>query len=103
MTGKEEIAIEKELQSLKKLNKEISPELTTRLKYIVTSVNGDNEKSVINNFVDNMLSKDSLFLRQEISEVTPDIDLSQEIEIEGETVRVEIPMTVTFFWPISKR
>ena len=46
-----------------------------------------------------MLSKDSLYLRQEIAKNSPDIDLSQEIEIEGETVKVDIPMTVNFFWP----
>ena len=46
-----------------------------------------------------MLSKDSLSLRQEITKVTPDIDLSQEIDMEGDTVKVDIPMTVNFFWP----
>ena len=53
----------------------------------------------INNFVDNMLSRDSLFLRKEVSKVSPDIILQQEIEIEGDTVTVDIPMTVNFFWP----
>ena len=56
-------------------------------------------RSNINNYVDNMLSRDSLSLRQEISKVTPDINLTQEIDIEGETVKVDIPMTVNFFWP----
>jgi hypothetical protein len=99
LTGKEEKSIENELNSVRKLKKEVSPELTTRLRNIITSVDGNNEKSVINNFVENMLSKDSLYLRQEITKNSPDIDLSQEIEIEGETVRVDIPMTVNFFWP----
>jgi hypothetical protein len=99
LTGKEEKIIENELNSIKKLKKEISPELTTRLRHIITSIDGNTEQSNINNFVDNMLSKDSLYLRQEIAKNSPDIDLSQEIEIEGETVRVDIPMTVNFFWP----
>jgi len=46
-----------------------------------------------------MLSRDSLFLRDKVKEVTPDIDLTQEIDIEGDTVKVAIPMTVNFFWP----
>ena len=29
------------------------------------------------------------------------IELSQEVEIEGESVKVDIPMTVGFFWPES--
>jgi hypothetical protein len=99
LTGKEEKAIENELNGVKKLKKEVSPELTTRLRHIITSIDGDGEQNTINNFVNNMLSKDSLYLRQEIAKNSPDIDLSQEIEIEGETVKVDIPMTVSFFWP----
>jgi hypothetical protein len=29
--------------------------------------------------------------------------MEQEIEIEGETVKVNIPMTVNFFWPKTWR
>ena len=101
LTGKEEKLIEKDLDSIKKTGVEVLPELTTRLRHIITSVDGNNEQSVINNFVANMLSKDSLWLRQEIQRVSPDIDLQQEIEIEGEVVKVFIPMTTNFFWPNS--
>mgnify|MGYP001311257711 FL=1 len=48
-----------------------------------------------------MLSRDSMFLREQIKKNSPDIELSQEIEIGGETVKVNIPMTVGFFWPES--
>ena len=43
-----------------------------------------------------------MYLRKEISKVAPDIELSQEIEIGGESVKVDIPMTVGFFWPSSE-
>ena len=43
-----------------------------------------------------------MYLRKQIKKVTPDIELSQEIEIGGETVEVDIPMTVGFFWPDSE-
>ena len=46
-----------------------------------------------------MLSKESLYLRDEVARINPDIDLTQEIDIEGEAVEVTIPMTVEFFWP----
>ena len=46
-----------------------------------------------------MLARDSMHLRNEIKKVSPDIELKQEIEIGGETVKVTIPMTVGFFWP----
>ena len=99
LTGKDERMIDVELDKIRKLGVEVIPELTTRLRYLITSVDGNDEQSTINSFVENMLSKDSLSLRQEITKVTPDIDLSQEIDIEGDTVKVDIPMTVNFFWP----
>ena len=102
LTGHDESNIDKELESYKKVGNQVSPELTTRLKHTIVSVNGNDTKSVISNFVDNMLSRDSLFLRGEILRVSPDIDLTQEIEIEGEAVTVTIPMAVNFFWPDSE-
>ena len=91
-----------EINASKKIGSLVSPELTTRLRHVITSVDGDETPGTINNFVQNLLARDSLFLRQEIKKVTPDIDLTQEIDIEGETVEVAIPMTVNFFWPDSK-
>ena len=99
LTGKDERMIDRELDKIRKLGAQVIPELTTRLRYLITSVDGETKQNVINSFVENMLSKDSLSFRQEITKVTPDIDLSQEIDIEGETVTVGIPMTVNFFWP----
>ena len=99
LTGKEEKQIETELKSLKKLNAQVAPELTTRLRYVVTSIDGDNSQNVINNFVTNMLARDSLTLRQEIQRVAPDIEMKQEIEIGGDVVEVDIPLTTEFFWP----
>ena len=46
-----------------------------------------------------MLARDSIHLRQQIKTITPDIELKQEIDVGGESVTVDIPMTVTFFWP----
>ena len=101
LTGKDEGLIAKELKASKKINTDVLPELTTRLRHTIVSVDGDESQSTINNFVQNMLARDSMHLRNEIREVTPDIELSQEIEIGGESVKVDIPMTVGFFWPNS--
>ena len=99
LTGKEEVLINEELKSSKKLGTDYSPELTTRLRHTIISVDGDESQATINNFVQNLLARDSMYLRKEIKKVTPDIELSQEIEIGGESVKVNIPMTVGFFWP----
>jgi len=103
LTGRDEQKIDEELSSYKKLGG-VAPELTTRLKHTIVSVNGDDSQQAINNFVDNaLLSRDSLFLRGEIMKVSPDINLDQEIEIEGESVTVTIPMTANFFWPNARK
>ena len=101
LTGKEEAAITQELKSLQKIGQ--NAEVTTRLKHVITSVNGESDKSVIINFVENMLSKESLYLREQIAKINPDIDLTQEVELGGETVSLDIPMTVEFFWPKAGR
>ena len=102
LTGKEEKAIAEDLKASKKTGIQVSPELTTRLRYTIKSVDGDENQSVINTFANNILSRDSLHLRQEMKKMTPDIELIQEVEIGGETVEVDIPMTVGFFWPNIK-
>ena len=102
LTGKEEKLIEKDLEASKKVGA-VAPELTTRLRYLIKEVDGDTSQSVINETAINMLARDSMVLRDELRKVSPDIELSQEIEIGGESVKVAIPMTVGFFWPEAGR
>jgi hypothetical protein len=77
LTHKDEQNINRELEGLKKINKDSSPELSTRMKYIITSVEGSRESKDIREFVDNyLLAKDSRALREYIKEVQPDVDLT---------------------------
>lgn len=97
ITGHDEKKIDKTLAGYKKLNKDASPELSTRLKYIITSVEGDSEQKTINDFVDNyLLARDSRALREYIKKIQPDVDLTF-IAQDGEVV--DIPMGLSFFWP----
>ena len=96
--GKDETAINKELESFKKINE--NRDITTRLRYMITSVNGDTDTSTINNFVNNMLARDSLAFRVYWSELGPDIILEQKVITKGgDEVTVDIPLTTNFFWP----
>lgn len=98
LTHKDEQDINRELEGLRKINKDNAPELTTRLKYIITSIEGSREKKDIRDFVDNyLLAKDSRALREYIKEVQPDVDLSFFPSEGGD--RVNIPVGVSFFWP----
>tara|TARA_R110000824_G_scaffold89241_5_gene218973 strand:- start:657 stop:1409 length:753 start_codon:yes stop_codon:yes gene_type:complete len=102
LTGKEERLIGDDLKASTKTGMGVSPELTTRLRYIIKEVDGESSQSLINKTAINMLSRDSMYLRNQIKKVSPDIIMEQEVEIEGETVKVNIPMTVGFFWPESQ-
>ena len=99
LTGLEEEQIQNDIKATKKIGSPVLPELTTRLRHMITSVDGDETPSVINDIAQNMLARDSMHLRKEISNITPDIEMTQEVEIGGESVKVAIPMTVNFFWP----
>lgn len=87
----------------KKLSKSIDPTMSTRFKQMIQSVDGDTTIKVINDFVDKeFLSRDTMALRKEIDEVSPDIDMSFYFECDEcghEVPKQSVPMTVQFFWP----
>ena len=95
LTGVEEKQIEKDLEQTKKYGYNV--EISTRLRYTITEVDGDNKPETITAFSQNMLARDSMALRNYINDISPDIDLTSEIEIGGEAVSVSIPLTVEFF------
>ena len=98
LTHKDEQNINRELEGLKKINKDNSPELTTRLKYLITSVEGKTESKDIREFVDNyLLARDSRALREYIKEIQPDVELT--FFPEGSSPSQNIPIGVSFFWP----
>ena len=77
LTNDDEFKIEKELEGLRKLKKDDSPELTTRLKYMITSINGDRETKLIREFVDQaFLARDARAFREHIQKIQPDVDLT---------------------------
>lgn len=97
LTQKDEKLIEKEIAGLKKISANNSPELSTRLKYMILSVNGDYEKKTIREFVDNfLLAQDSRSFRNHIKTMQPDVLLKTTTDLGEE---VEIPVGVGFFWP----
>ena len=90
--------ITREIEGLKKINKNNVPELTTRLKYIITSIEGKRDTKDIRNFIDNyLLAKDSRSLREYIRQIQPDVDLTF-FPNDSEN-RSSIPISVNFFWP----
>ena len=101
LTHGDEVAIDNELKGLKKFDKNSSNELTTRMKYIITSINGDYEGKTIRNFVDNnFLARDARELRKYIGKIQPSVDLSYDYEDQrGNIKTIDIPVGINFFWP----
>jgi hypothetical protein len=105
LTSKDESLIDTEIKINTKL-KLGNNDLTARLKYIITSVDGQSDKAVIRKFVDEeLLSKDSFEFRKYIKEVTPIIDMGYAFTCQhcNSDERVTVPMTAQFFWPDAGR
>ena len=109
MTESKERKVKHQIKDLEKKQRKLkdatSRELTTRLKNMILSVDGESDTATINSFVDNELfAIDSQALRNYINEVVPDMDLNYEFVSEetGERREMLLPMDVTFFWPSSK-
>lgn len=98
LTHGDEQAIERELAGLKKMAGNNVPELSTRIKYMILSVDGDQDKVNIRKFVDQeMLAGDSRALRNKIAEIQPDIDMV--FYPEGSDKPVSIPVNLNFLYP----
>jgi hypothetical protein len=98
LTHGDEVKVNQELEGLKKINREGSPELTTRLKHMITSVNGDKERKIIREFVDTaFLARDARAFREYISQIQPDVDLT--FFPSRTTKPISLPIGISFFWP----
>jgi hypothetical protein len=105
LTHKDESDIDAELKALAKFggaNNTNAPEITTRLKYTIRSIDGDSDRLRIKNFVDGQLTaKDSLALRKFVRENTPDMDMNFDFTCPacGHQTKMTVPLGANFFWP----
>ena len=101
LTHGDEKKIEQEVKGLQKINKDNITEATTRLKHIITSINGSSDRNDIREFVDfGLLARDARALREEYNRVAPDINLTFEyLDEDGTEREAVLPITMNFFWP----
>jgi hypothetical protein len=107
LTHGDEVEIGKEQQALERLSKGskglvASSDVTTRLRYMIVSVDGKEDRGFINKWIQNsFLARDTKAFRKYVSEITPDLDLKFEFtsDITGETEALDIPFGVSFFYP----
>jgi len=102
LNSSEEKSIAEAQDRLKKrTNSPVDRNVTTRLKSIIISVDGNSDPTFINQYVDNLNVMDSRAFRKFVDDHTPDLDMNQDFNCVhcGHKEEVEIPITVSFFWP----
>ena len=104
LTHGDEQKIEAEIKGLKKINPNSSSDITTRLKYMITSVEGKRDAKDVRDFIDNyLLAQDSRALREYYLKVSPDINMIFKPEDEDYTGEgIDLPISVDFFWPDAR-
>ena len=101
LTHGDEKLIDKDITALEKMNKDGSYEITTRLRYMIKSVDGNSDLGHINKFINNsFLAKDSRAFREHIKKISPDMNMTfTYVHEDGDSEVAPIPMGVGFFWP----
>lgn len=95
--------IDSEEKAIKKLKKDAS--VTTMLKHVIVSIDGDEESKAIRHFVDNELfALDSRYIRNELKNVTPDVNMEIDAvdEEDGDPFQCTVAIGLDFFWPDTK-
>lgn len=106
LTHKDEKDITNEINALARLTKGKggSSEVTTRLKYMILSVNDNSDRGYVNNWVSNQfLAKDIQAFRAYVKSISPDLNMKFEFisDVTGETEALDIPFGINFFYPSS--
>tara|TARA_R100000008_G_C3570705_1_gene161919 strand:+ start:198 stop:1061 length:864 start_codon:yes stop_codon:yes gene_type:complete len=100
LTSKDELHLSQmtENKRRKKLPESL---LTDQLKQFIVSVNGSEDRSHINQFINSMPTLDSHFLRTAYRKAIPNLDLIQTFTCQACSYEAdtEVPFTAEFFWP----
>jgi hypothetical protein len=103
LTHGDELSIDKDIAAMQKISKEGSFEITTRLRYMILSVDGNTDMAAITKYVNSMLARDSRAFRAHVKTISPDIDMKFEYtHDDGEVEEAPITMGVNFFWPSNE-
>ena len=101
LTQKNEKEIQREIDGLKKITPSATKDLSTRMKHMITSINGVTENSAVRDFVDNgFLAKDARAFRENYGKIVPGINTTISHEFaDGVEEDLAIPINANFLWP----
>ncbi len=102
LTHKDEKGLTEEAQALQKVK--VSTGMTSRMKRMIVSIDGNTERAAIINFVDTeLLSVDALEIRRYLASITPDVNMmTTATYADGTEGEVAVTITAQFFWPSTE-
>lgn len=100
LNGRDEKNIMSQIESDMK-RKRFEANVTTQIRNMVVSVNGDSSPQAINYLIENIPSLDARHLRTCYRLTAPNVDMTQFFTCEecGHQEDMEVPLTADFFWP----
>lgn len=100
LRGEDEATIDQIIQK-REANNLPAEALVTRYRYMIVSVNGNNDIEAIVSFINTMPILDSMFLRTRYAEINPNIEFNYNTECKkcGSNNEGGVPITANFFWP----
>jgi hypothetical protein len=101
LTRADEKEIMNEVNATKKIGTGVDNEATTRLKYIVTSFNGNRDRKTVREFAEAMIIRDVRALREAYRKVSPDVNFELNVVCPScdTAIKARMPFGANFFWP----
>jgi rubrerythrin len=74
--------------------------LTDQMKQYIVSINDEEDKNIINKYIESMPAFDAKFLRRMYNVISPSVNNKQDFACPrcGENHEMEVPFTSAFFW-----
>ena len=104
LTRRIEKDIQHELEQLKKMQSEVDPESSTRLRYLICEVDGSTDPKTIRETAESMRVSDARDLRAFYKSVSPDVSFESKFTCEScnHTGGIPISLGLNFFWPDAR-
>lgn len=101
LSQKDEKELQRELDGLKKISTVITSDLSTRMKHMIVSVNGNAERPYVRSFVDKgFLARDARAFREYYASIVPGITTKLNHTFQdGLEEELNIPINANFLWP----
>ena len=101
LNGNDETRLLQNMQRKNKNKNAADTNISDQLRTYVVSVNGYKDPKAIRYLIDNITARDSRYLRNAYSKISPDLKISDNFECLscGHEQELEVPFGADFFWP----